>query len=144
MNDSEKLKEQTGIIIKTVLKYYPDVQAVYLFGSHGSADERPDSDIDIAVLFSPPSAGRIGALSMSDLKFELEEALGRKADVVNLRLMNTIFQKEIIEADERIYCADEYRADEFEMLTISKYQRLNEERRGIIDSVLAGGNFYNL
>jgi len=58
--------------------------------------------------------------------------------------MNTIFQKEIIEADERIYCADEYRADEFEMLTISKYQRLNEERRGIIGSVLAGGNFYNL
>ncbi|PKM99248.1 MAG: hypothetical protein CVU78_07305 [Elusimicrobia bacterium HGW-Elusimicrobia-2] len=81
---------------------------------------------------------------MSDLKFELEKTLNKKLDMVNLRLMNTVFQKEIIDADGRIYCGDEYKADEFEMLTISKYQRLNEERKSIIEDALATGGFYNL
>jgi len=144
MNSSDKLKEQKEIIVKTVLSRYPDVQAIYLFGSHGTDGEWPDSDVDIALLFRAATAGQIGSLTMSDLKFELEKTLNKKLDMVNLRLMNTVFQKEIIEADGRIYCGDEYKADEFEMLTISKYQRLNEERRGIIENALAGGSFYNL
>ena len=144
MNSSDKLKEQKEIIVKTVLSRYPDVQAIYLFGSHGTDGEWPDSDVDIALLFRAATAGQIGSLTMSDLKFELERTLNKKLDMVNLRLMNTVFQKEIIEADGRIYCGDEYKADEFEMLTISKYQRLNEERRGIIENALAGGSFYNL
>ncbi|MBE9546321.1 MAG: nucleotidyltransferase domain-containing protein, partial [Proteobacteria bacterium] len=47
-------------------------------------------------------------------------------------------------ADRRIYQADEYAADEFDMLTISYYQKLNEERAGILEEVLASGRFYQL
>ncbi|MEA2082382.1 MAG: nucleotidyltransferase domain-containing protein [Elusimicrobiota bacterium] len=144
MNRADKLKEQKEIIIKIVLRRYPGVQAIYLFGSYVTGGERPDSDVDIALLFKPETAGRTGSLTMSDLKFEIERALNKKLDTVNLRLMNTVFQKEIIAADGRIYCGDEYKADEFEMLTMSKYQRLNEERHGIIENALTGGSFYNL
>ncbi len=59
-------------------------------------------------------------------------------------MISTVFQKEIVMADRRIYCADEYAAEEFEMLTISKYQKLNEERAGIISEALKSGRFYNL
>jgi predicted nucleotidyltransferase len=37
-------------IVKAVLTFYPDVEAIYLFGSYGTEDERPDSDVDIALL----------------------------------------------------------------------------------------------
>ena len=66
------------------------------------------------------------------------------ADLINLRTAPVILRKEIIAADRRIYCADEYAADEFEMLTISFYQKLNEERRGIVESALKTGRFYDV
>lgn len=47
-------------------------------------------------------------------------------------------------ADRRIYTGDEYAADEFEMLTLSLYQKLNEERAGIGKAVMAGGRLHQV
>lgn len=135
---------ETDKIIQTILDHYPDVQAIYLFGTYGAADEWVDSDVDIALLLEHKKAKKSGSLIMSDLRFELESLLKRDVDLINLRNVSTVFQKEVIVADRRIYCADEYAADEFDMLTISKYQKLNEERAGILEEALTSGRFYNL
>ena len=37
-------------IVQTILRRYPETQAVYLFGSWGTGDEWAHSDVDIAVL----------------------------------------------------------------------------------------------
>ncbi len=66
------------------------------------------------------------------------------ADLINLRTAPVILRKEIIAANRRIYCANEYAADEFKMLTLSYYQKLNEERRGIVESGLSTGRFYDV
>ena len=129
------------VIIPAVLKRYSNVQAIYLFGSYGTENEWPDSDVDIALLFTPRKAEQTGSLTMSDLYFELDKRLEKEVDLVNLRAVNTVFQKEIIMADRRIYCQDERAADEFEMLTISKYQKLNEERKEIIENAVKDGRF---
>jgi len=69
-------------IVPTILRRYPDTQAVYLFGSWGTGDEWAHSDVDIAVLLpvrtakkrrlrtmdrtgkrSPPSTKRITFIS---------------------------------------------------------------------------------
>jgi len=55
-----------------------------------------------------------------------------------------VLQKEVIAADLRIYTGDEYAADEFEMLTLSRYQKLNEERAEIVEEALAGGRFHQV
>jgi hypothetical protein len=47
-------------------------------------------------------------------------------------------------ADRRIYCGAEYAADEFEMLTLSFYQKLNQERREVLAEGLRGGRFHNV
>ncbi len=130
-------------IVEIVLKHYPEVQAVYLFGTSGTEDEWPDSDVDVALLFSPAEAVKTGSLLMSDLWLELEKLLKKNVDLINLRLVNTVFQKEIISADRRIYCADEYAVDEFEMLVLSYYQKLNEERADILKEALKSGRFHN-
>ena len=44
-------------IIRTILKFYPDTQAIYLFGSFDTVDEWPDSDLDIGLLLPPLQAG---------------------------------------------------------------------------------------
>jgi uncharacterized protein len=134
-----------GAIIETILKHYPDAQAIYLFGSYGTEDEWPESDVDIAVLLPPEKAKMVGSLAMSDLRSALESLLKKDVDLINLRLVPTVLQKEIVVADRRIYAAaDPYGAEEFEMLTMSYYQKLNEERAGIIESALKDGRFHRV
>jgi uncharacterized protein len=128
-------------IIRTVLEYYPDVQGIYLFGSYGTADEWPDSDVDIALLIQPLEAKKTGTLVMSELHTVLESLLRKDVDLVNLRLVSTVLQKEVVAADRRIFAGDEYAADEFEMLTLSLYQKLNEERVGIVADAITDGRF---
>ena len=133
-------------IIRVIL-CYPDVQAIYLFGTYDTEDERPDSDVDIAVLLAPQQARAAGCLALSGLRVELEDLTKKEVDLINLRRAPTVLQKEVIAADRRIYPAvsesraDEYAADEFEMLTLSYYQKLNEERAEIVEDALATGRF---
>jgi len=135
---------ETDKIITAVLKYYPDVQAVYLFGSYGTDEAWTDSDVDIAVLLPHEKSPKAGSLLMSDLRFELERLLGKGVDLINLRQVPTVLQKEVVMDDRRICQPDEYAADEFEMLTFSYYQKLNEERREILESILADGRIYKV
>ncbi len=131
------------VLIENILCHFPDVAAIYLFGSFAEDLERPDSDIDLALLFEPHQARATGNLAFSDCRAELELAVGRCVDLVNLRCVSTVFQKEVI-GGRRIYCRDEYAADEFEMLTISYYQKLNEERAGILEEFAATGRAWQL
>ncbi|WP_298438331.1 nucleotidyltransferase domain-containing protein [Geobacter sp.] len=131
-------------IIQTVFEHYPDVQAIYLFGSFGTEDEWPESDADIALLLPPVEAKKVGSLAMSALRRALEEVLGKEIDLINLRLAPTVLQKEVIAADRRVYDGERVAAEEFEMLTISLYQKLNEERAEIIANALADGRFHDI
>jgi predicted nucleotidyltransferase len=133
--------ETTAIIIQVVLTHYPAAQAIYLFGSYRSGNVRPDSDVDIALLLTPEQAKAEPNLLLSQCRFDLEDALSKEVDLLNARQVSTVFQKEII-GGVRIYCADPYAADEFEMLVISYYQKLNQERREILDAFYKTGRAY--
>lgn len=105
-------------MIETILACYPDTQAIYLFGSYGTEQEWPDSDVDIALLLPPAASRQANHLTLGDLRPALERLLGREVDLINVRQVSTVFQKEIIMVERRIFCADLYAADEFEMLTL--------------------------
>lgn len=136
--------ETTTTIIQTVLTHYPNVQGIYLFGSSMTGDEWPESDIDLALLLPPGAAKTARHLAVSDCALELAMALGKEVDLLNARTVSTVFQKEIVTKGRLLFCADRFAVDEFEMLTISYYQKLNEERRGIIETALADGRFYTV
>lgn len=130
------------VIIATALVHYPNLQGIYLFGSSMTDNEWPDSDVDIALLLPPDSSGHTGNLAMSDCAGELARVLGKEVDLLNARTVSTVFRKEIVTTGRLLYCTDRYAVDEFEMLTLSFYQKLNEERHGIIEAALASGRFY--
>lgn len=129
------------IIVKTVLAHYPAVEGIYLFGSHAENAERPDSDMDIALLLPHEPAKKDKNLILSPCRFDLEEALHRKVDLLNARQVSTVFQKEII-SGELIYCGNRYAVDEFEMLTLSYYQKLNQERAELLEEFQKSGRAF--
>jgi predicted nucleotidyltransferase len=131
-------------LIETILASYPGTQALYLFGSWGTENEWPDSDVDLAVLLPPEQAKQVDIWEWNALAMRLGSIVHKQVDLINARRVSTVFQKEIIMAERRIYCADQYAADEFEMLVLSFYQKLNEERREILEEGLRCGKFYNV
>lgn len=126
-------------IIDIIVSRFPDTQAIYLFGSYQTAFERDESDVDIALLLLPDQAKVFGHRELIDLKLALERTVSRDFDIVNLRQVDSVFQNEIIFTGQRIYCANRFEADMFEMTTISRYQALNEERKAIIDHIYQTG-----
>ena len=69
--------------------------------------------------------------------------MNKDVDLINLRLAPTVLQKEIIMNGERLFQSTGTAADEFEMLVLSLYQKLNEERAGILTEGLRSGKFYD-
>jgi uncharacterized protein len=136
------LETTEAIIINIILHHYPGVQGIYLFGSFGTEHEWPNSDIDIALLLPPTQAKLENNLPLSQCRFDLEEALHKGIDLLNLRQVTTVFQQEIINSGRLIYVSDQYGVDEFEMLVWSFYQKLNEERQAILESFLKTGRAY--
>lgn len=126
-------------IVKTILNFYPDVEAIYLFGTYGTADESQGSDVDIALLLPHQQAKSVKNLAMGGCCNALEDALQRTIDLINLRMVNTVFQHEIIREGRVIYKTGDYAVDCFEMTVMSLYQKLNEERAGILHEVMQSG-----
>jgi predicted nucleotidyltransferase len=119
-------------IIKIILYHYPSTQGIYLFGSYQTDDEWPSSDVDIAILLPHDAAKRERLIAISDCRYRLEDVLKKEIDLLNVRLISTVFQFQIVSTGRLIHIGDEKAVHDFEMLTISLYQKLNEERRAIL------------
>jgi len=135
---------QQSQLVQLILNTWPDTQAIYLFGSWGTEYERPQSDVDIAVMLPALQAKKMGSLILTDLHFALQSLLSREVDLVNLRQAPTVLQKEVVMAGRRIYCIPGTVVDEFELLVLALYQKLNEERAGILAEGMSSGRFYSL
>jgi predicted nucleotidyltransferase len=126
-------------IISIVREHYPRVLGIYVFGTFGAAKERPDSDLDLALLLHPEEAKRENSLAFSVCRNVLESRTGRSVDLINLMETNTVFQNEIITEGKLVYCLDPEETDAFEMQVLSAYQKLNEERAAILNDIMTSG-----
>ncbi len=118
--------------------------AIYLFSSHGTEYERADSDIDIALLFEHTRANQLKNITFSDCKSELDKLTGKDVDLINIRLVDNVFQFQIIFESKLLHCSNEFETDSFEMHTMSKYQRLNSEREGILEEIRNTSRVFNI
>lgn len=123
-------------IIQIVLDEFPDTQGIYLYGSFAAGEQRPESDVDLAVLLPPATAKEARHLYFSNLYTQLSNLLMRELDLINVRLAPTILGSEIVSNGQRIFCADLSACDEFEAINLSQYQKLNQERAGILADFL--------
>jgi predicted nucleotidyltransferase len=137
------VKDRDHGFVDSLSRHYRDLQAVYLFGTYGTEDERPVSDVDVALLLPVQSAKRAGSLALGPCARELCSLLGREIDLINLRRVDTVFQFEIIRTGRIVFERNDGERESFELLTIAKYQKLSEERSGIIEEILRSGRVYD-
>ncbi|MEG6616144.1 nucleotidyltransferase domain-containing protein [Peptococcaceae bacterium 1198_IL3148] len=130
---AEKIKLINEHLIEKIAPYL-----IVLFGSAASGRMHSGSDIDIAFL----SDKDLSAYEVFMIAQELADILDRDVDLVNLQQASTVFQAQVVGSGKIIYCSDDNRRMQFEMLTLKKYARLNEERRCIIEQITRRGSIY--
>lgn len=89
--------EQIKDKIIPILRRY-GVKKAAIFGSFVRGEERKDSDIDILVEFE----GEKSLLDLAGLKIDLEEALGRKVDVLTYNSLHPLLRDRILREQKAI------------------------------------------
>jgi len=119
------------------LRALPDVVAAYLHGSAAKERLRPDSDIDIALLFGGSGPSHFDLL---DLSADLEIITGRPAHLGILSLEQLIYATEVHQHGKELFCLDEGCRDLFFMRMLSAYADYNYARREVLDTYLVREN----
>lgn len=83
--------------IKTILKEN-DVKKAALFGSFARGEATKKSDIDLLVEFK----GKKSLFDLAGLQIELEEALGRKVDLVTYKSLHPMLKERILSEQLKI------------------------------------------
>jgi predicted nucleotidyltransferase len=131
--------ESTDDVIVTELRSAVDgLVAVYRFGSTVQGATTPSSDTDVAVL----ARHRLPPTVRFDLQERLAALLGRDVDLVDLASASTVMALQVVGYGRLLFEADAAARGQFEDLTFSRYARLNEERRGILERIAAEGSVY--
>ena len=90
------IKEFNRQIIPVLKRF--GVKRASLFGSSARGEDREESDIDIIVEFE---AGK-SLLDLAGLKIELEEALGRKVDLLTFNSLHPLLKDKILKEQKPI------------------------------------------
>ncbi len=122
---------------KWIRECLPKVQAVWLFGSFATHEAKAESDVDLGVLL--PFHSPVQPDKLSRIRTELAEKLGRSVDLIDLRKASTVLQNEVVSQGRCILELDPTAKAIFEMENLSRWQKLNEERRGILEEVYTSG-----
>ena len=71
------IENMKNILKEFVPKYH--ITKITLFGSRANNSNREDSDVDLIIEFSRP----VSLIILSELKFEMEEALNLSVDIIH-------------------------------------------------------------
>ncbi|HEU0198768.1 MAG TPA: nucleotidyltransferase domain-containing protein [Nevskiaceae bacterium] len=121
-----------------LLAEFPELLAIYRFGSFGTENERPGSDIDLGLQGSHP----LDPVSCFKISGELATFSHRDVDLVDLLRCSTVMRAQVVATGERVFCRDTYHCDLFAAQALSQYAHLNEARAGILEDIQRTGSVY--
>jgi uncharacterized protein len=101
------------------------LDVLWLFGSEASGGARPDSDVDLAVLFR----GRPEPLEVLDAQGDLAELLGREVDLVDLDRASPILGMQVLRSGRLVVDRNPSRRYAFFSKTVSLYEDVKIGRR---------------
>jgi uncharacterized protein len=98
---SSRIKIPKRKIIDFCQRY--EVQRLALFGSVLSSDFRPDSDIDVLIVFNP--SARISFMKLGRMQRELSEMFLRPVDLVPQEGLKPAIREAVLSSAQEIYAA---------------------------------------
>jgi len=116
-------------IIEKLKKEISGLLGIYLFGSYVDNSMIRESDIDVAFL----TYAIISKVEKWRIQESLASLIDRNIDLVDLKEASVILRTEIVETGKRIYTADVFSCENFEVTTYSLYSDLNETRIDILN-----------
>lgn len=111
---------------------------IILFGSAARGEMHAGSDVDIAFLSDKVCDEK----ELFFIAQELAAELDRDVHLINLDTVSTVLQAQVVNKGEIIYEQDKLRRQEFFVLVLKKYARLNEERAPILERIKERGSIY--
>ena len=94
-------------IVDLIVDQYPDVQAIYLFGSFAAGTQNDTSDIDLALLLPFVQSTQIDVTLWMDTSHKIAEISQKdKIDLINLRDVDTVFANQVITTGKLLYNND--------------------------------------
>ena len=101
--------------IRRVATTFPEVRAIYVFGSQAAGGARPDSDLDLGVLYR---TGQALATTLG-LEQDIGQMTGRKIDLIDLGRASAFLALDIVRG-ERVFCRDATETDRFELYVLRR------------------------
>jgi uncharacterized protein len=77
------------------------IKKLSLFGSVLRDDFGPDSDVDVLVEFEMGAS--IGYFELADMKFELEDVIGREVDLLTPDALSQYFRQKVLDTAVALY-----------------------------------------
>lgn len=112
---------------------------IIIFGSYAKKSTHKDSDIDIAFYCEDQS---LTTYEVFQLAQELADILKIEVDLVNIRTASTVFKAQIYTTGTVIYSVNDTLLKNLQMIALSMYAKLNEERENILKKIGESGTIY--
>ena len=115
-------------IIRDYFSKVKNISIVYLFGSVAGANERTDSDIDIAVL---SDRGKLSFEEKIKMITDLIQRTNREIDLIDLNDVSCILQMQVLKKGKLLICRDEKKRIQFQTRVVQSYLDLKKIRKPI-------------
>lgn len=99
-------------------QHYPEVQALFLFGSWVKGTAHRQSDVDLALVIDPtqfPTAQALWRLQEELMARLPGFAAGRPVDVVFLHQIPPLFARKILQEGRLLFCRDRQQLERFRL-----------------------------
>lgn len=132
---------ESKLIDKINRKLVPrlDPAFIIVFGSYAKGCQRKESDIDVAFYSDGETPDKYEIFMLAQ---ELAEELKIEVDLINLREASTVFKAQIFTTGKVIFSQNEDTRIKEQMIALSMYAKLNEERHEILDGISKRGTIY--
>ena len=127
----------SGALQAALRATWPELLAMYAFGSRVKGNANADSDLDLAVLLP----GYAAPLRLWELSSQLSEVVGCPVDLLDLRAATTVMQYQVLMQGRKLWSL-EPAAGLFEAFVLSEYTQLGEARAGLLADIAKNGRVY--